>query len=108
MRPLLQKPGDLRRFDGVGGGFSPLRRHSGMRPLRAQTRNDGLAVGWVEPLRNPSLCRGGEDGFRYAQPILRAGNISGYRVRAEAARPGMTVRVITQIAARAESAGSRR
>jgi hypothetical protein len=30
------------------------------------------AVGWVELLQNPSLCRASNDGFA-AQPILRAG-----------------------------------
>jgi len=31
----------------------------------------GQRVGWVEPLRNPSLSSPPHDGYRFAQPILR-------------------------------------
>ena len=38
---------------------------------RTHTSNNEC-VGWVEPLRNPSCQQNAIDGYRFAQPILRA------------------------------------
>src|SRR4051794_155060 len=68
-------------------------QHTRQRVARVSAATPGdQPVGWVELLRNPSSCRRSEDGFRSAQPILLAAEMTRF-----SSWPGLSLTVCTHL-----------